>query len=67
MPELAELTPKLEWKLYFKTIDVDDIDDVIVGQPEFFERVNELLDVDLGQGMADLPALAFGPLAAPHT
>ncbi len=41
--ELALLTPQLNWDLYLKTIDVDGVRDVIVGQPEFFERVNEML------------------------
>jgi predicted metalloendopeptidase len=41
--ELAELTPNLNWDRYWKAIDLAGISDVIVGQPEFFKRVNEML------------------------
>jgi putative endopeptidase len=41
--KLAELTPKFDWNVYFKSIDVTPVNEVIVGQPKFFERVNELL------------------------
>ncbi|MGA2502442.1 MAG: M13 family metallopeptidase, partial [Tepidisphaeraceae bacterium] len=41
--ELAELTPNLDWEIYLKAIDVQGVSDVIVGQPEFFQRVNEML------------------------
>ncbi|MFI5380364.1 MAG: M13 family metallopeptidase [Tepidisphaerales bacterium] len=41
--ELATLTPNLDWGVYLKAIDVQGVDDVIVGQPEFFQRVNEML------------------------
>jgi putative endopeptidase len=44
LDELASLTPNLSWDLYLKTIDIAGVSDVIVGQPEFFARVNELLD-----------------------
>ncbi len=42
--ELDTLAPRLNWKLYLATIDVDELPEAIVGQPEFFERVNQLLD-----------------------
>ena len=41
--ELKTLTPGLDWNLFLSTIDVDDVKHVIVGQPEFYQRVNELL------------------------
>jgi putative endopeptidase len=41
--ELAELTPNLDWDRYWKAIDLAGVTDVIVGQPEFFKRANELL------------------------
>jgi putative endopeptidase len=41
--ELAELTPNLEWDVYWKTVGAKNVSEVIVGQPEFFERVNKLL------------------------
>ena len=43
MAELAALAPNLNWDLYLRTIDARDVNDMIVGQPEFFARVNELL------------------------
>jgi putative endopeptidase len=44
LAQLSTLTPRLNWKLYLSTIDVEGAKHVIVGQPEFFQRVNELLD-----------------------
>ncbi len=41
--ELNALTPTLNWAVYFETLGADGVQDAIVGQPEFFERVNELL------------------------
>ncbi len=43
LAELGELAPKLNWDLYWKGLDVGGFTDVIVGQPEFFQRVSELL------------------------
>jgi putative endopeptidase len=43
LDELADLTPNLKWDDYLDTLNVKDAKYVIVGQPEFFERVNELL------------------------
>jgi len=40
---LSALTPKLDWTLYFKTAAIAEPADVIVGQPEFLTRLNELL------------------------
>ena len=42
MAELAAKTPNVNWDLYLDTLDVTDAKYMIVGQPEFFERVNEL-------------------------
>jgi putative endopeptidase len=45
----ASLAPHVNWELYLKTVEVDPACDTIVGQPEFFQRVNQLLDsVSLG-------------------
>ena len=41
--ELAELTPNLKWGEYLDQLDAKDIQAVIVGQPEFFERINGML------------------------
>src|SRR5262249_24496253 len=43
LTQLESLAPRLDWALYLSTIDVDDVKHVVVGQPEFFQRVNELL------------------------
>ncbi len=43
LDELSALTPKFDWAAYFKSLDVPGVTEVIVGQPEFFTRVNELL------------------------
>lgn len=42
--ELAALTPNLNWNRYLTFLDAPDIQEVVVGQPEFFERVNELVN-----------------------
>ncbi len=44
LAELAKLTPHVDWSVYLRTIDAGNLSDVIVGQPEFFQRVNELVD-----------------------
>jgi putative endopeptidase len=41
--ELASLAPNVNWDLYLKTIDVGGVSDIIVGQPEFFQRVSDLV------------------------
>ena len=41
--KLAALTPQVDWALYFKTAAIAEPADVIVGQPEFLTRLNELL------------------------
>jgi putative endopeptidase len=41
--KLVALTPQLDWGLYFKTADLAKPADVIVGQPEFLTRLNELI------------------------
>ena len=43
LAELRALTPRLDWNLYLATIGAEDAKHAIVGQPEFFERVNDLL------------------------
>ncbi|HZL38005.1 MAG TPA: M13 family metallopeptidase [Tepidisphaeraceae bacterium] len=53
--ELAALTPNLNWRLYLSAIGSGAMNEVIVGQPEFFERVNEMLgSVPLAQWRAYL-------------
>jgi putative endopeptidase len=43
LTELAVLTPNWDWAAYLKAIEAKPIEYVIVGQPEFFQRVNEML------------------------
>jgi putative endopeptidase len=43
LADLAKLMPNLKWDLYCKTAGIDKLTDVIVGQPDFFTRTNELL------------------------
>lgn len=38
--ELAELTPNFDWTTYFDGLGVKNINNVIVGQPEFYKEVN---------------------------
>ncbi|HVT27084.1 MAG TPA: M13 family metallopeptidase, partial [Lacipirellulaceae bacterium] len=41
--ELSSLAPNVVWKQYLHTVGIKNVSDVIVGQPEFIERVNRLL------------------------
>jgi putative endopeptidase len=43
LAELAALTPNLSWDHYLQGTSAPAIADAIIGQPEFFERVNEML------------------------
>ncbi|HLC83605.1 MAG TPA: M13 family metallopeptidase, partial [Bacteroidia bacterium] len=38
--ELAELTPDFNWTVYFESTGIKNINNVIVGQPEFFKTLN---------------------------
>jgi putative endopeptidase len=39
--DLIKITPNFNWKLYFKKLNIKDIDSIIVGQPEFFVAFNQ--------------------------
>ena len=41
--ELAELAPNLDWEIFWKSVNAKGVTEAIVGQPEFFKRVNEML------------------------
>ena len=43
LPELRKLVPNFDWDKYLADLGAPKLDDVIVGQPEFFQRVDELL------------------------
>jgi putative endopeptidase len=38
--ELQKNTPDIDWKLLFSKMGINKIDDVIVGQPEFYHQLN---------------------------
>ncbi|HKD38398.1 MAG TPA: M13 family metallopeptidase N-terminal domain-containing protein, partial [Pirellulales bacterium] len=44
LADLAKLTPNLNWDLFWKAAGIGKLDAVIVGQPDFIKRVNELLE-----------------------
>jgi putative endopeptidase len=41
--DLAKLTPNLNWDLYWKAAEIGKLEDLVVSQPEFFKRLNEML------------------------
>src|SRR5207244_3493109 len=43
LAELAALTPNFSWDAYVKTINLTGMNEVVVGQPEFFQRFNDML------------------------
>jgi len=44
LEKLAQLTPHVDWQLYLTTVGIDHLSDVVVGQPEFFEAVDKMVD-----------------------
>lgn len=43
LPGLTRLTPSIDWKNLFAASGIQSVDTVIVGQPEFFVRMEELV------------------------
>ena len=41
--ELKKLAPNVNWDVYFKAISLPPVKSVIVGQPEFFQRISAML------------------------
>jgi putative endopeptidase len=41
--ELAEMTPNIDWDVYWKAVGVKDVTEVIVGQPKFFTQLNKMV------------------------
>lgn len=41
--DLQKLTPNFDWNIYFKQLNIQNLDSIIVGQPEFFIALNNLL------------------------
>jgi putative endopeptidase len=44
MKELSKLTPSIDWNKMFVSFGLNNINEVIVGQPEFFEALEKTLD-----------------------
>jgi putative endopeptidase len=42
--KLALLTPHFNWDVYLRTMDAGGLSDVVVGQPEFFQRVDQMVE-----------------------
>ena len=42
--ELCSLAPNINWRRFFDEAGVGNIDEVIVGQPEFLKEVNKLFN-----------------------
>lgn len=51
LKELDKLSPNFRWPAYFKQLNADPVDSVIVGQPEFLKKMNEII------GRKDLTAV----------
>ncbi len=47
--ELADLAPTVDWKLYLTTLDVPPQKELIVCEPEFFQRVDQLVRSEKSQ------------------
>ena len=44
LEKLGQLTPHLDWHLYLTTVGIDQLADVVVGQPEFFAAVDKMVE-----------------------
>ena len=42
--DLVAMTPNIDWQIYASEVECPHVPYVIVGQPEFFERVNEMVN-----------------------
>lgn len=48
--DLSQLAPSIDWNSYFKTMGIDDLDTLIVMQPKFIQKMEEVIktnDVEL--------------------
>ena len=43
LAQLEKLTPRLSWASYFKASELPELADVIVGQPDFFSNLDDML------------------------
>ena len=43
LDELDRLTPQFQWSAFFDRLAADPVDSVVVGQPDFLKKMNELL------------------------
>ena len=44
LEKLGQLTPHVDWHLYLTTMGIDQLADVVVGQPEFFAAVDKMVE-----------------------
>ncbi|MEQ6124477.1 M13 family metallopeptidase [Pseudotenacibaculum sp. MALMAid0570] len=44
LDELSKLVPTIDWKKYFNSIGVSDIDKVIVTQPKYLKAMNDIMN-----------------------
>lgn len=44
--DLKKLTPDIDWQKWLSMIDINKLDTVIVGQPEFFKEMNAALNTE---------------------
>ncbi len=42
--KLQRMTPQLDWDVFFKGVGLEQVDSVVVGQPEFFTALNKTLN-----------------------
>ena len=47
LAQLNQLTPGLDWKTWLRQMELSKVDTVIVGQPEFYQKVGRLLQTVL--------------------
>lgn len=44
LSELNDIAPNVEWKTIFDDFSIKNLDDVVVGQPEFYKALNAAID-----------------------
>jgi len=44
LSELNDIAPNVEWKTMFDDFSIKNLDDVVVGQPEFYKALSAAID-----------------------
>jgi len=57
--KLAELTPAFDWDIFFSTYGMQELDTIIVSQPKFMQRVQELLSQEDLEALKDYLTWTF--------